>query len=750
MKVNRRKFMQSTAMALGATAINRSASADDQANAFQHPKGHSWNKRSLKKRPNILIAVLDDVGFSDFGPYGADHSTGCIDRLAAEGARFNNFHVTALCAPTRACLLTGRNAHAVGVGNIAEWGRDLPGYQGWVRQDAATLAEILKPQGYTNLAIGKWHLSKIDDQNATGPYDLWPVGRGFDRWYGFHGNAMDHFHPELFENTVAAYPDKSNDYHLSEDLVDHGIQYIQDHLSAAPDKPFFMYLAFGACHFPHHAPDDYIKRQNGKYDEGWDNIRAARYERQKRMGIIPENAELAPRTEGVPAWDSLKPIEQKIAARGQEVYSAMLEHTDEQLQRLIDFLEREQQLDDTIVVVLSDNGAAGSAQPLGTLDLRRSAYLGHETTEHLIEHFDAIGTEHSQFEYAKGWAQVSNTPLRWYKADTYGGGTRSPLVMRWRNGHIPENTLLEQYHHVIDVVPSLLQMINAEMPEQVNEQRALALQGSSFAYAFDTPQAPSSKTIQYFETAGDRALWADGWKAVVRHHGEGDYDDDVWELFNLDQDFSEMKNLAEHEPERLKHMITLWFEEAMRYDVLPMEHDLGALYEKCVPPPRARYAFYPGMTRLDRLSAPDIYHFNSKMSAEVDISGKRANGVLLASGDGSMGYEWFLQDGWMHFVYVYTREQVYRLRSKQRVPAGSQRLDLNISKTGESSATLTMTIEGKPVGTASLPKLWPIYSPNSGIRCGENSGAPISNDYKGAFAFNQILHRVIVDVDLPS
>ena len=267
LKISRRELIRSTLAATAASATSQGLSNDrltelpgdlssklpSSLNGVQgfreHPQGFRWKPRSFTKRPNVLIAILDDVGFGDFGCYGAEQKTSCIDRLASEGARFNNFHVTALCAPTRACLLTGRNAHAVGVGNIAEWGRDLPGYRGWVRQDAATLAEILKPQGYTNLAIGKWHLSSIADQNATGPYDLWPNGRGFDRWYGFHGNAMDHFHPELFENNVAAYPDKSENYHLSEDLVSHGIQYIQDHLAAAPDNPFFMYLAFGACHY---------------------------------------------------------------------------------------------------------------------------------------------------------------------------------------------------------------------------------------------------------------------------------------------------------------------------------------------------------------------------------------------------------------------------------------------------------------------------------------------------------------------
>lgn len=750
MEISRRKLLKSTiaATAASASGLNFAMGSAGPKTLKEHPQGYKWNKRDLEKRPNILIAILDDVGFGDFGCYGAEQKTACIDKLASEGTKFNNFHVTALCAPTRACLLTGRNAHAVGVGNIAEWGRDLPGYQGWIRQDAATLAEMLKPAGYTNLAIGKWHLSSIDDQNATGPFDLWPIGRGFDRWYGFHGNAMDHFHPELFENNVAAYPDKSDSYHLSEDLVDNGIQYIKDHLTAAPENPFFMYLAFGACHFPFHAPEDYIKRQKGKYDQGWDRLRAERFKTQQKLGILPEHAKLSPRSEGVPAWDSLSKTEQRIAARGQEVYSAFMEHTDDQLQKMIDFLDAEDQLDDTIVLVLSDNGASAGGSELGILDLRRSAYLDKETPEHLEKYLDQMGTEDSQCQYAKGWAHASNTPLKWYKGDTYGGGTRSPLVVRWPNGNIEANGLRNQYHHAIDIVPSLLEMVNAPFPEQVNGQKALPIQGESLAYSFDHSDAPTSKQIQYFETSGDRAIWAGGWKAVVRHKAGTSFDDDIWELFQTESDFSEIENKAEEEPELLKEMIKLWHEEAIRYDVLPMSDDLLDLYKNCLPAPRARHVFYRGMTRLDRLSAPDIYHFNSQITADVELDSSKANGVLLASGDGSMGYEIYLKKGYLYFTYVYTRESVYRLKSNKRVPQGKHLISLAIQKTVEDSAIAKMAVDGEALGQLDMPKLWPIYAPNSGIRCGENSGAPISKDYDGDFAFDQTLNRVIVDVDI--
>ena len=529
--------------------------------------------------------------------------------------RFNNFHVTALCAPTRACLLTGRNAHAVGVGNIAEWGRDHPGYKGWIRQDAATVAEILRPQGYSTLAIGKWHLSSLDDQNGTGPFHRWPTGRGFDRWYGFHGNAMDHWHPEMFENTVAAYPNKSDNYHLSEDLVDKSIDYIQDHLAAAPDNPFFMYLAFGACHFPLHAPSDDIRRKKGKYDEGYEAIRQRRFAEQKNIGIIPSNTKLSPMNEGVKDWHLLSNDEKKLAAKGQEIYAAFLEHTDAQIDRLINYLKQEDAYDNTIIMVISDNGAAPGSSVVPAIDTRRTAYMGPESMSEKINFIDAMGTDDSYGGSSIGWSQVSNTPLKWYKADTYGGGTRAPLIVSWPNGEIPQNQICQQYHHVIDVLPTLLDMINEDYPSAVNDKIVLPIQGTSFAYAFDEIESLTRKKIQYFETLGDRAIWNEGWKAVAKHKKGVPFENDIWELYHIEEDFSEINNLADTHPDKLASLINLWFEEAERYDILPMADNTMELYQKAVPAPREKYIFYPGMTRLDRLSAPDIYQWNSRWIA---------------------------------------------------------------------------------------------------------------------------------------
>ncbi len=744
--MKRREFLQLSA---AITAISSQAALAASGGRGTQDRPDGWRPREGIRKPNILVAVLDDVGFGDLGCYGAEHKTAAIDKLAAGGIRFNNFHVTALCAPTRACLLTGRNAHAVGVGNIAEWGRDLPGYRGWIRKDAATLAEYLREDGYTTLAAGKWHLSAIHDQNGSGPYDHWPTGRGFDRWYGFHGNAMDHWHPEMFENTVEVHPDKDADYHLSTDLVERSIDYIKDHLAATPQKPFFLYLAFGACHFPLHAPIDDIRRHRGRYDAGWDTIRARRFERQQQIGIIPPGTRLAPRNANVPAWSGLSSDQQRLAARGQEVYAAFLEHTDRQLGRLLEFLKIEGEYDDTIVVMVSDNGAAGGGGSVeGILDVRRGAYYKKETLAELLERFDSLGSDDSYGMYGSGWAQAGNTPLKWYKADTYGGGTRAPLIVSWPNGDIGAGRINSQYHHVIDVVPSLLQMINRSAAATIGGDSVLAVQGTSFAYSFDDPEAPTAKKVQYFETAGDRAIWADGWKAVTKHVAGSDYDKDVWELYDTDGDFSEVDDLSGRHPELLARLVELWHQEAARDNVLPMEDDLLTLYQNAVPKPRRRYRFYPGMTRLDRLSAPDIRSYDSRLRAEVRLLDDRAQGVILASGDSGAGYELFMQDGILRFVYVYTRFERYVLESPQRIGPATTSLGLRIKTASDGSAHVGMLVDDAQVASVQLPAMWQVYAPNSGVRCGENRHAPVSRDYEAPFVFDQGLHRVIVELDL--
>ena len=744
MPVSRRELLQSAALtaALSASGTVAAETRRTASPSARQSSSARWAPRSFKKKPNIVVAILDDIGFGDLGCFGSEIETKTIDALAAAGVKYNNFHVTALCAPTRACLMTGQNAHKVGVGNIAEWGRPLPGYRGFIRQDVKMLPEMLRDEGYNSIAVGKWHLSMVNDQDAMGPFDHWPTGRGFDHWYGFHGSAVDHFHPELFRNQAQVYPDKSYDYHLSEDLVDQSINYIKDHRIATPEKPFFLYLGFGACHFPFHAPKKYIEKYHGRFDEGYDALRPQRFKRQQELGVVPDNAGLSPRPMDIPPWSDLPENERQFSARTAEAFAGMLDHADDQLGRFVEALKDMGELDDTILIVMSDNGAGGGYHRAGALDVRRIAYVGPETVEEKMAGLDDVGTERSSSLYSTGWSFLGNTPLKRRKGDTYEGGTRTPMIIHWPNGDLPNGEICNQYHHIIDVAPTLLELIggNANLSEPFD--------GDSFAYTLDSPEASTQKDVQHYETAGDRAIWAAGWKAVTLHKKGDAFKDDVWALFHTENDFSELNDLASEEPERLKKMIALWEREASANNVLPLDDDLDGLYAKVAPKPRPQYVFYPGRTRLNRLTAPDIYRYDFNITAEVNLRDKSASGVILASGDSAVGYELFMKNGYLHFVYLYTREDRYALRSTKRIRAGRAKVGIKGTVNGLGAGRVDMVLDGQSIGRMELPKMWKVEALNAGIRCGENRGAPISFDYKGAFAFDNELEKVIFDLAL--
>lgn len=733
MPLSRRELIKSLAALPAAGSVAGRASADVDISASA-----SWRPRESRKPPNIVLAVLDDVGFSDLGCYGSEIDTQCIDGLAEAGVRFNNFHVTALCSPTRACLFTGQNAHRVGVGNIAEWGRPLPGYRGYIRDDVELLPSMLRRQGYSTVAIGKWHLSMVNDQDAMGPFDHWPTGRGFQHWYGFHGSAVDHFHPELFRNHRQVYPDKTDEFHLTENLIDEAIGYLQDHRVAKPDQPLFLYLGLGACHFPFHAPDSYLRKYRGRFDLGYDSLRPQRFDRQKQLGVVPKDAVLTPRPIDTTPWSALPKGEKAFSARTMEAFAAMLDHADDQLQRLVDALRASDELDNTIFMVMSDNGAGGGYHRAGVLDVRRVAYINEEPVAAKIRGLDLVGTEKSSPLYSTGWSFLGNTPLKRRKGDTYEGGTRAPLIVHWPASGLEVGGLRSQYHHVTDVLPTLLELI--ESPE-----KPAMLDGTSFAYALDSSGTPTQKKVQHYETAGDRAIWAVGWKAVTLHRPGEDFDDDIWSLYHSDVDFSESKDLAEVHPERLAELIDLWQSEAQANQVLPLDDDLDGLYAKVAPRPRVNYTFYPGQTRYNRLSAPDIYRYNFRVTANLRSSG---DGVIFASGDSAAGYELFILNGYLHFVYVHTREEVYRFRSESPIPDATRTVLVDGQVSGRGNGAVTLYAGGEKLGDLRLPKMWKVEALNAGVRCGENRGAPISFGYAGSFPMIEHLEDVSIDLDL--
>jgi arylsulfatase A-like enzyme len=703
--------------------------------------------RPQQGAPSIVVIVLDDVGFADLGCYGGDVDTPHMDRLAAGGLRYTNFHVTSMCSPTRACLLTGRNAHAVGMGIIAEWSSGFPGYKGRVSRQAATLAEILRDHAYGTYAVGKWHLGPLSDATAAGPFNAWPLARGFDRWYGFHGALTDQWSPELFEDNHAIETPQHPDYHLSEDVIDRAVDFVRDHQTAAPDRPFFLYLAFGACHWPHHVPRRYLEKYQGRYDHGWDAVREQRFARQNAMGIVPPGTQLAPRNPDVPAWDALSADERRLVTRLQEAYAAFLDHTDAQIGRLVAFLDAIERSQETLIVLLSDNGASPEGGIHGAVNERKHLNYELETVSESLALLDRIGSAQAFNHYPTGWAQVSNTPLKWYKKDTHGGGTRAPLIVHWPGRVRDGGGIRRQYHHVIDVMPTVLEVVGAPAPTVYQGVPQLPVHGVSMVYTLDAPDAPTTRRVQHYELLGDRALYCDGWKAVARHAKGEDFDADRWELYHVDEDFSECRDLAAAEPHKLRELVDRWWAEAGAFDVLPLDdREYERVAANAESWARSLYIYYPGMARIDRLSAPYITDRSWSLTADVELPAGGAEGVLLAAGSRFAGYVFYVKDRHVVFEYVYSPTTRHLIRSETVVPNGRSVLRWEFRRTGLRRGRGTLLIDGRAVGSAEIPKTWPVHGTTAGVTCGRDAGAAVSDAYTAPFPFTGTLRRVIVEV----
>ncbi|MEL0284055.1 MAG: arylsulfatase, partial [Ilumatobacter sp.] len=478
--------------------------------------------------PDVVVILLDDTGFAQLGCFGSEIDTPNIDALAADGLRFTNFHVTPLCSPTRAALMTGRANHAVGMRSVSNFRTGFPNQLGHISPHATTMAEVLREGGYATLCAGKWHLAPIEQCSAAGPFDQWPLGRGFDRFYGFLDGETDQFHPDLVaDNHMVAPPSTPEDgYHLSEDLVDQALAMYSDSVGIRPDRPVFLYLPFGATHAPHQAPREFMEKYRGRFDDGWDAVRDRWFARQVEMGIVPSHTRLAPRNPGVEAWDDLPEVQRRLAARLQEAFAAFLDHTDTQIGRLVDGLRRLGRLDNTILMVLADNGASQEGGPYGVMHEMKFFNGILETPEQAVERIDDIGGPNSHTNYPWGWAQAGNTPFRWYKQNTHEGGVHVPLVVHWPAGIDPDERggLRGQFVHVSDIAPTIYDLIDVEAPEVHRGVEQLPVTGRSFAKVLDHASAPTANTLQYFENGGSRALIADGWKAVCRHVPGADFD----------------------------------------------------------------------------------------------------------------------------------------------------------------------------------------------------------------------------------
>jgi arylsulfatase A-like enzyme len=667
-----------------------------------------WQEdRSRKDTPNILYILLDDTGYSDIGCYGSQIDTPNIDAIAADGLRYRDFHVNAMCSPTRASLLSGCNAHTAGMGFIAEINMGFPGYQGCVGHEYGFISETLVKHGYATYALGKWHLVPPETRSSTGPFDQWPLGRGFEKYYGFLGAATGQFYPELVRGNEFVSPPKTpaEGYHLSEDLADRAISYIGDLKSNDPEKPFFCYLAFGAHHSPLQAPKAYIDRYKGKFDEGWDVYREKVFKKQKRLGIIPDDCKLPENDYIAPKWDTLTEKEKCIFPRYMEVYAGFVSHTDAQIGRVVDYLKKIGQYDNTIIVFMSDNGASAEGGRWGTTS--HGYHYVTEKDQPLVNEaeIESLGSADVKAHYPTGWARACNTPLRMYKSWTHCGGIKVPLIINYPDKIKDKGGIRTQYHHVVDINQTILEICNIEQPGQINGVSQEPKHGISMMYTFNDPKAKTHRHVQYYEMVGNRSIWADGWKAVADHavNPTLDFSKDNWELYHTDLDFSETLNLAKKYPEKLRELVDLWWHEAGKYGVLPLAEshlkkaenfNSKKMYRYAPMKPRKQYIYYPELT-----TGPGPRLAQDSFTAKAYVTYKPGDeGVLYASGDNNGGYALYIQAGKLKFHNNWCAVKHYHVDSDIELPEGELELAFDFCLTHPGAGVGRLLVNGRPSG----------------------------------------------------
>ena len=700
--------------------------------------------------PNVVLIVLDDTGFAHFGCYGSTLSTPNIDRLAANGLQYTSFHTTALCSPSRAALLTGRNPHAVGMRGVSNWNTGFPHMRGGISPHAATVAELLRDHGYATFAAGKWHLAPMEECSAAGPHHNWPLQKGFDRFYGFLQGETDQFHPELTsDNGHIDPPGRPEDgYHVSEDIVDHALGWISDLDSVRPDRPFFCYLAFGATHAPHQSPATYREKWKGKFDEGYDVLRERWFQRQLELGVVPEGTTLAPRNPGVPAWEDLTENQQRFACRLQEAFAAMLEHTDDQIGRVVDFLEARGLLEDTLLMVVSDNGASREGGPYGVMDEFSFFNAQFEDIDELAAtRLDDIGGPHSHSNYPWGWAQAGNSPLRWYKQNTYGGGVRDPLVVHWPAGLEGRGELRPQFCHAVDIMPTILEVTGATCPEEYQGLAQIPLHGASIAPTFGDAGAPAQRNVQYFEQMGHRGIWADGWKAVTYHEQGHAFDDDEWALYDLSTDFSECHDLAAEQPERLRALIDAWWVEAGANGVLPLDDRtielFGGSSRPASPHASNHYRYRPPVSHVPADAAPQLGGRSWTITATVTVPDGGAEGVLYARGGHNVGHTFFVGSGMLQFDYNSLGHH-YRATGPIELEPGRHELTARFDR-GERGGTLTVGLDGVDLGSAEVPRIVRMLG-STGLDIGRDALSPVVDDYEAPFSWTGSIEQVDFEI----
>jgi arylsulfatase len=703
--------------------------------------------------PNVLVIMIDDAGFGASSAFGGPCETPVAERLAANGLRFNRFHTTALCSPTRQALLTARNHHAVGMGGITEIATSAPGYNSIRPDNAAPVAETLLHNGYSTAQFGKCHEVPVWETSPMGPFQQWPTGSGFEHFYGFVGAETNQWYPALYDGITPVEPPKTPEegYHFTEDLTDHAITWVQRQKSLMPDKPFFMYFAPGATHAPHHVAPEWSDKYRGKFDAGWDVVREETLARQKAQGIVPPDTVLSARPEQIAAWDDVAEDLKPVLARQMEIYAGFMEHTDHHIGRLLDAVEKLGVIEDTLVyLIIGDNGASAEGTPNGTFNeiISLNGAAEFETVEFMSQRIDEFGTPSAYNHYAVGWAHAMNAPFQWTKqVASHFGGTRNGTIVHWPKGIAAKGEIRPQFHHIIDVGPTIFDVAGIPEPTFVNGIQQAPIHGVSMAYAFNDAAADERRETQYFEVACNRGIYHKGWTAVTRHSVPWDFgatlpplDDDVWELYDTNVDWSQAHDVSADHPDKLKELQRLWLIEAVKYNVLPLDDRRIERFNSDIAgrPQLVKgntQMLYGGMNRLSENSVLNLKNKSHSVTAEVDVPEGGATGVIVAQGGAFAGWSLYLHGGKPKYCHNLAGLMRFYVEADTEVPPGTHQVRMEFTYDGGGLAkggTAALFIDGQPAGDGRIDATVPmIYSGDETCDVGSDTGTPVSEDYAG-------------------
>ncbi|MFN5169887.1 MAG: arylsulfatase [Cyclobacteriaceae bacterium] len=717
--------------------------------------------KAPNKAPNVVVVLVDDIGFGHSSAFGGPINMPTLERLAANGLKYNRFHTTALCSPTRTALLTGYNHHSNNAGAIMEVGTAFPGNTGIRPQTITPVAQVLRMNGYSTAAFGKYHETPPWEASVSGPYDRWPTGSGFDRFYGFIGGETNQWHPMVYDGTTRVYPNVEDpNYHFTTDMTNQAIAWMNTQQSLTPDKPFYMYFATGATHAPHHAPKSYIEKYKGKFAQGWDKVREETLARQKKLGVVPENTVLAPKPEAIKNWDELSADEKRLFERQMEVFAGFAEHTDYEVGRLVDALEERGELENTVFLyIVGDNGSSAEGGMIGMFNENTYFNGVQETLDMQVARIGKLGTEETYNHFAAGWAVAGNTPFTWAKqvASNFGG-TRNGMVMHWPKGIQAKNEVRSQFHHVIDVAPTVYECVGVPAPRLVNGIEQRPIEGVSMRYSFDNPSAADARKTQYFEMIGNRAIYNEGWFAGTIHKAPWEaaprrpLTEDIWELYNVTEDFSQANNLAEQFPEKLEELKKKFMEEAVKYNVLPIDDRSIERFDPVIAGRpdlmngRTTLTLYEGARGIPENAFINIKNRSLTITAEVEVKAN-ANGVLVCQGGDFGGWTFFVSDGKPTYSYNWVGLEMYTVTASEKLQAGKHTVKFDFEYEGGRGAggMGTLYVDDRKVGSGKIGKTNSnTFGIDESADVGVDENTPVYPPYHGKDRFTGRIQKIVI------